>query len=87
MKVLAIIALGALMGCTSVRPVSIIGINSCEGFVGDLVILSDGRIIPRVPDDPETAGAIAKALGPGHSGMVTPETVCPPRLDTKYGPT
>lgn len=45
--------------------------------------MSDGKIVPRIPDDAITATAIAKALGPGHSGMLNPVEPCPTTQNTK----
>lgn len=68
-------------GCvTAPKPVALIGVSSCDGYVGDMVILSDGTILERA-DSKETADKIVESLGNARARMINPDR-CPPTQDT-----
>lgn len=78
-----LIGLLSIASCaTQLRPIAIVGVAGCSGYVGDLIILSDGTILTR--EDPKSiADKVAEALGPTKSRMVYPDE-CPPTQSTRY---
>lgn len=82
MRIAALVAAFLLSGCATVpvqkvAPLSVIGVQSCQGFLGSLVVMTDGTIVV-LETTLDQANAIREKVGHNHAVMIPPTEDCPP---------
>lgn len=65
------------------KPLALIGVESCEGLRGAVVVGSKGSVEGLDPDDRQTIADIAKTLPDKSVILLPPSDPCPPTQKTK----